>query len=300
MGRDFYCTLLVFVLVACSGKLPPAPGGTTSSGGGDGYEAEFKDIAWTVARRMADSGAETNEGISTSKFKETIEKLKLESTEGELKKDGQVVDALNYRDTFRVELSLRRWTRMGSYKKRILVVHEVLSLMGEADSSYTRSSDLLTTLGFSSPVHIYKFVLTGERARLLIDKIEWKAEEVTSHEGSLSAQTRIHRREYRVPRPPLAPGEVRDPHLDKDYLLCEDSAWIDTTSEKAVVKYALCWLSPFHAYVGETGSMHVQLDAKDTDPLLRLFYRSGGAFDHGLIRGDLYQHPEIEFLPGVD
>ncbi len=169
--KKFFFLLIAFTLVGCARTSTHAPKGTTSSGGGDPYEGEFRDVARSIVRRLKAREMTELQGVSVLAFETKAEKLTLTSTDSVLKKDGKVVDALNYPDEGRIELSLIRWPMMGAFTKKRLVVHEIMGLLRIEDLKYRRSSDFLAALGLQPEVQ--NVVKPTKTLQFIVDAKSW-------------------------------------------------------------------------------------------------------------------------------
>ncbi len=145
--------------------IAPVPGATAPqneggdvSGGGAGYEGEFKNILEKVIARMEHVGLYSvplPEGaekmIWTDDLRKLLTEAKISFTEKELKKvvDGveKDVDALNYPSSKLIEVNSPRWKAMTEKGAREhLVTHEVAGLFEVEKNVYDGSNYWLSTL----------------------------------------------------------------------------------------------------------------------------------------------------------
>lgn len=285
MNRNFLTILFLIcgtLLISCSkgpdseagGKNPvespavpvgPHPQGTDFGSGGNAYAAEFKDIGRTVVRKLKAKNIQEIKGVSVRLLEETLEKLTVKPTDAVLKKGEDPVDALNFPNDQRVELSLVHWaSSLDFYAKRRLVIHEVLGLMRKDDSGYDLTTGILTTMG-SNKIDFGSFHIIGQVAKTLIEKIPWQSDEV-SKDGNATW--------YKIPS---------DAAWNKEEIKCLK---VDPpTPEEYDFR---CWIKK-SAYLGEDGVIYVTLVEEDGNHALWRLFDSikERRFDYGTIKGDL-------------
>ena len=278
--------LAVLLAVAGCQQASTTLQGTTSSGGGSPYKDEFKDAGRTVVRRLKARGVSQVAGVSVDAFEVTLETLKLTTTEDFLRKDGEPVDALNFPSESKVLLSLVRWApHMNFRQKRKLVVHEVLGLLKKPDKDFKRTNEILGALGYLEEVDIREFQVMREVAQRFIEKMPWRA-------GEISVDDKYYpesRTTYYTAR--------RGTHPDTGVVQCRK---YETFIKDYEGTSHFCWIVG-QAKVNDQGTIVVQLGPEFTEeqrhPLWRLFDDlKGPTFDYGVVRGDR-RYLELELFP---
>ena len=265
------------VLVSCAIKTPdnstgtnptgnpPTPQGWDVGGGGNSYAAEFMDIGRRVVLRLKAKNISEVKGVSVALLDETLQKLKVKPTEDVLKKGDDPVDALNFPDEQRIELSLVHWAvSLSFYQKRRLVIHESLGLMRKVDSGYELTTAILAAMG-SNEIYFGNFEISGEVAKTLIEKMPWQSHEVVTDDNATW---------FKIPF---------DAKWNKEEIKCLKVE--DPTPPEREFR---CWVKK-PAYLGEDGVIYVTLCEEDGNHALwRLFdYIQERRFDYGVIKGDV-------------
>jgi hypothetical protein len=268
----------ILVLVACAkGPVPvPAPRGTTSSGGGDPYVAEFKDIGRTVVRRFKARYVHEASGVSVATFEAALEQAEVIGVDHPLEKDGVRKDALNYPDLQKIELSLVKWaSSMDFYQKRRLVIHEVLGLLRAEDDQYQLTTLILKSPGFSQ-VMASGFYIEGEVAKVIVEKMIWTPELVRKLVAPKGVET-------------VYVAKLFDP---KKNHTCFKLEYEDPQEE---IKYRCHLATPLRADLRDNGSIGLVLDVHD--PLWNLFESQSDIpweqrkFDFGVVKGNAKNCP---------
>lgn len=110
-----------------------AKAGNEVGNGGDGYSQEFISLGRSMLERMRqnpDPRVANLEALS-----EAVEKTNV-STKNQLELAGAEVDAINYPETKRIELSRARWKGYNAEEKAALVLHEYLGIANIEDKHY--------------------------------------------------------------------------------------------------------------------------------------------------------------------
>lgn len=239
--------------------------GTDFGSGGDAYAAEFKDIGRTVVRRLKAKNIHEVRTVSVASFEETLERVKVNTTEAVLKKGNDSVDALNFPDDVRIELSLVHWaTSLDFYAKRRLVIHEILGLMRKADSGYELTTEILTSMG-SNKIDFNRFHITGAVAKTLIEKMTWQPHEIHT-DGNATW--------YQIPY---------DAEWNQEEIKC-----LKVDPPRRGEYDFRCWVKKY-ATLGEDGVIYVSLVEEDGNHALWRLFDSikERRFDYGTIKGDL-------------
>ena len=254
----------------------PRPQGTDFGSGGDAYAAEFKDIGRMVVRRLKSREVREVEGISVTSFEEVSEKLVVTTTEAALKKGDIPVDALNYADQMKVELSLVHWaSSMDFSRKRRLVIHEILGLMRKDDSDYRLTSQFLKDMGFLHDVRFDEFNLTGPVAKTIIEKMPWRASEMSEEAHSRY----VRETNYSAKR-----------EGGRNYISCKKMVYqnLSELGEPDAPPHYICWFG-CQTTISDNGTILIALgpawSEDNRHPLWRLFDEKE-SFDYGVIKGD--------------
>lgn len=119
--------------------------GPITSGGGDGYAAEFTKFAYAIVGILKNSPSTF---ISPSLLKNAIENTRV-ITKERLIWQNEEVGAINYPSTNKIELSREHWRILqgDNLKKLVLVFHEYLGILKIDDSRYQISNKLFENLG---------------------------------------------------------------------------------------------------------------------------------------------------------
>lgn len=127
--------------------------GGIHGGGGDATSMEFKSFGTEIVNRLMaqNIGAfdlniayiKSTYNIKTMELKNTIEKVRVETTTSPLFLDGVRKDAINYPAESRVVLDINRWNQLSEALKRQLAIHELLGIMGVDDKDYSASFALI-------------------------------------------------------------------------------------------------------------------------------------------------------------
>lgn len=255
----------------------PRPQGTDFGSGGDAYAAEFKDIGRMVVRRLKSREIREVEGISVASFEEVSEKLVVKTTEAVLKKGDFPVDALNYADQMKVELSLVHWANsMDFSRKRRLVIHEILGLMRKDDSDYRLTGQFLKDMGFLHDVRFDEFNLTGPVAKTIAEKMPWRTSEISE-----KAYKYVRETNYSAKR-----------EGGRNYISCKKIVYqnwseIDPNEPEPTPHY-ICWFG-CQTTISDNGTILIALGPQWSEdnrhPLWRLFDEKE-SFDYGVIKGD--------------
>ncbi|MGE3262398.1 MAG: hypothetical protein AB7K68_11515 [Bacteriovoracia bacterium] len=135
--------LLIMTLILALPICALAEEGDDRGNGGDAYSQEFISTARTVVKLLQRFPIK---GLDSDGISRLIDRTVVGSKESLLLR-GTEVDAINYPDANkpRIEVSRRGWDRMRHdfRRKRIIVLHEFLSIAGIDDSHY-QYSELLT------------------------------------------------------------------------------------------------------------------------------------------------------------
>ena len=270
---------------------PKPPQGWDVGSGGDAYAAEFKDIGRTVIRRLKNKGVREVDGISVTSFEETLEKLVVKTTETVLRKGDAPVDALNYAEQAKIELSLVHWANsMDFSQKRRLVIHEILGLMRKDASDYRLTTKFLKALGFLHDVLVDQFRIQGGVARTIIEKMHWNSDEMEVEEYLPHGR----RTWYEIPKSKTVfPLKC----LKQEFLASNKDTWYDCDIVSTM-------------YYTDEGTIHMELGTHD--PLVRLFGRPSEEFqpgpsdwwgvkvtefDYGRIKGHISGLAHLEIFP---
>lgn len=274
----------VFLLAGCSGP-QSGPRGTTSSGGGEPFKAEFKDIGRIVVRQLRAKNTPVVAGVSVDRFEMTLENVVIEPTEERLRNEDEgFVGAKNFPGENRIELSTVYWAvAMDFSQKRRLIIHEILEMMGITESiHYERTSDLLEEIGGFSEIDIGEFQVGGNVAKILIEKMPWKPEEITVERRTKDSSTTYY-----------AVYEKEEP---KHYVACRKSENLVPGYEHV---HHFCWIKA-SASIDELGVIHVflglALEGAKRHPLFRLFDHVE-KFDYGVVRGQMNGFDQLELFP---
>jgi hypothetical protein len=110
-----------------------AQAGNEVGNGGDRYAQEFTAIARSIVNELK---ANPNEQIQNlAGLEEAVEDATIR-TKDTVRLGGEEVDAVNFPQRKRIELSRSRWKDYNLEQKRQLVMHEILGLAGEDDQHY--------------------------------------------------------------------------------------------------------------------------------------------------------------------
>jgi hypothetical protein len=114
--------------------------------GGDGIALEVTALASNLAENMK-QGLITVPGVNADTFAKQVRATRIETRDIVIC-DGTEVDACNYPDENRIEISRPHWTEYGTdlRRKRALVLHEFLGIMRAGDYKYEMSDQLYSNI----------------------------------------------------------------------------------------------------------------------------------------------------------
>ena len=126
-------------------------GGSGQEGhGGDSHAAEFVLEANRIYGELITLPNLSSFGIRIESFLAAVQATHVSSVDGMLFLGGEQVDAENFPVQMKIILSRPAWANMSKEGKRILVLHEYLSIMGLDDSNYRLTGPLLA--GGQNPI----------------------------------------------------------------------------------------------------------------------------------------------------
>lgn len=117
--------------------------------GGDTYAIEFVSVASDILDYLEVSGSD---GLDLAQLKDVMKTTKVESTDKALSLKGVPKDAINYPTEKRILFNRLAWGNAKEAQKPRLVLHEYLGILGVDDSSYARSTELLSSFGYGKNV----------------------------------------------------------------------------------------------------------------------------------------------------
>ncbi len=124
--------------------------GNEGAYGGDTYALEFISLGGKIAKALnnAEASLLSKWGLSTSKFKEAVNSVRVVSAEGsEVVLNGAEVDAINYPDRNEILMNRTRW-REGNLKSRLkIVLHEYFGILNIERNSYEASLEFAPFIG---------------------------------------------------------------------------------------------------------------------------------------------------------
>jgi len=119
--------------------------GGTVGNGGDHYAIEFIERARLMQTLMV--GKDISPLSSPDAFKQSLDRVKVESTEEDLILEGAKKDAINYPKDQRIVLNRKAWRSLPNERTRLLLVlHEYLGVMEIEDFRYDSSSRILSRI----------------------------------------------------------------------------------------------------------------------------------------------------------
>ena len=118
--------------------------GANSGGGGDAHSIEFIQVANRMAEHIFFIPEHDRLGLDPKLVSETIYSVQVQSVDGKLELNGKSVDAINYPDEKRIEISRASWDGMDAQRRQILALHEYLGIMRIADERYQISRHVTT------------------------------------------------------------------------------------------------------------------------------------------------------------
>jgi hypothetical protein len=139
--------LLSFGLSLSAPAAPPAQPsalGGQDSGGGNGYEAEFKLVAQQLDQEIHNAGLSADQlGFDLGKLDAAVAKAKPLATKADLSlKPGEPRNALNSKEEMIILFNQTIWTLMEPKQKRLIVMHEYCRFLGVDDSEYDVSTGI--------------------------------------------------------------------------------------------------------------------------------------------------------------
>lgn len=174
LGNMIRFSILTLVLTFSLPSLSGEHGGN-SSGGGNVYADEFRQIARDLLKRIKFKFPIDIIGIKISDLSNAVESYKVEATEDVLKKDGVQVDALNFPSEKRILLSLLHWKKdLTPYQKSRLALHEFLGAMGLEDTRFEKTHKIFEETALNVFIKMENFSVGGPVADLLIQRVSWK------------------------------------------------------------------------------------------------------------------------------
>jgi hypothetical protein len=127
------------------------------SGGGDAYAIEFVTIAQQISFFLKENPSVKIDGPRLDK---AIASTTVESTNKELILDGKAKDAINYPAEGKIVFNRKRWEKISSDAKPVLVLHEYLGIMRVPDIGYSLSKEVLGLLPSSIDEDFQRGVLS--------------------------------------------------------------------------------------------------------------------------------------------
>jgi hypothetical protein len=172
--------------MSCSKQSPQAPGqlptavpqGTTSSGGGNSLESDFKSYGRSVLERFKVSAASrTAEELDLPALENALAEARIFAIGTPLFKDGKPVDALNFPDLKQIHIDESAWReRLSVFEKERLIVHELYGLIRKDDSRYELTEKFFEELNEWLHVAFAQIAFTGPTASELVKQLALKRE----------------------------------------------------------------------------------------------------------------------------
>lgn len=127
--------------------------------GGDSYAAEFISTAKTALEHLKGLPPEEIAPVEATKLEETISRTQV-SSEETLLLNGNEVDAINYPESGKIQISRSRWRNLRGESEAAarfnLVLHEYLSVSKIEDSQYRVSQKLMKAMHLELLARIWK------------------------------------------------------------------------------------------------------------------------------------------------
>lgn len=193
---NYLPALLVFTFGAFSSNWASAGSSSGTRGGGNMNAAEFYEIGDSLLEAL---NAELevrveSQTISIASLKRLFAQTHVQPVAKSLKIDSVSVDAINYPDINRIELSEPRWTKRSREQKIHLVAHELLGLARITDSGYRVSQGLVNAAFRTTTLDASQFSdektcaerreIVDERARSLISTLVYADVRPKAERGS--------------------------------------------------------------------------------------------------------------------
>jgi hypothetical protein len=137
---------MIWLLLACRLALA----GNELGNGGDSFAQEFISLGRSLVEQLK---AKPDPKISEDALAAVVESTSV-VTKDSLDLRGNEVDAINYPEAKRIELSRSRWQGYDQHQKVSLVLHEYLGISRVDDSSYQISGPYLKPLQQSSSLSV--------------------------------------------------------------------------------------------------------------------------------------------------